>query len=69
MKTHKWFLIETDTEYQKAGDRFEKVKTQKKWPMPDVDPIELIKIRMEEFGYKPKHLSDEYGDKGTITKC
>lgn len=41
---------------------------QKKWSMPDVDPIELIKIRMEEFGYKAKDLSDEYGDKGTVSK-
>ena len=41
---------------------------QKRWSMPDVDPIELIKIRMEEFGYKPKDLSEEYGDKGTVSK-
>lgn len=35
---------------------------------PDVDPIELIKIRMEEFGYNPKALSLAYGDKGTVSK-
>ena len=39
-----------------------------KWPIPDVDPIEIIKIRMEEFGYKPADLAREYGDKGTISK-
>lgn len=36
--------------------------------MPDVDPIELIKIRMEDFGYKLTDLAKEYGDKGTISK-
>ncbi len=90
MGKHTWFLIETETEYHKAAERFEEVKharkgtvdhkekmllallineyDQKHWSMPDVDPIELIKIRMEEFGYKPKDLSDEYGDKGTVSK-
>ena len=32
------------------------------------DPIEAIKIRMEDFGYKPSDLANEYGDKGTISK-
>jgi len=41
---------------------------EKQWEMPDVDPIELIKIRMEEFGYKAADLAREYGDKGTISK-
>lgn len=41
---------------------------QKSWSMPDVDPVELIKIRMQEFGYKAKDLSAEYGDKGTVSK-
>ena len=41
---------------------------EKQWSMPDVDPIEFIKIRMEEFGYKPADLANEYGDKGTISK-
>lgn len=36
--------------------------------LPDVDPIELIKIRMEDLGYKPVDLAKEYGDKGTISK-
>src|SRR6266498_2169804 len=36
--------------------------------IPEVDPIEFIKIRMEEFGYKPADLAEEYGDKGTISK-
>jgi HTH-type transcriptional regulator/antitoxin HigA len=38
------------------------------WDMPDVDPIELIKIRMEEFGYQAIDLAREYGDKGTVSK-
>ena len=41
---------------------------QKRWDIPDLDPIELIKIRMEDFGYKPADLAKEYGDKGTISK-
>lgn len=36
--------------------------------LPDVDPIELIKIRMEDFGYKANDLAREYGDKGTVSK-
>ena len=38
------------------------------WEMPEVDPVELIKIRMEEFGYKASDLTKEYGDKGTVSK-
>src|SRR5689334_13865615 len=38
------------------------------WSVPDVDPVEMIKIRMEEFGYKLADLAKEYGDKGTISK-
>ncbi len=41
---------------------------QKKWSLPNVDPVELIKIRMEEFDYKPIDLAKHYGDKGTISK-
>ncbi len=41
---------------------------EKKWSLPDVDPIEIIKIRMEDFDYKPADLANEYGDKGTISK-
>jgi HTH-type transcriptional regulator/antitoxin HigA len=38
------------------------------WDMPEVDPVELIKLRMEEFGYKAADLAREYGDKGTVSK-
>lgn len=41
---------------------------EKQWSLPPVDPIEMIKIRMEDFGYKPADLAREYGDKGTISK-
>jgi len=36
--------------------------------LPEVDPVELIKIRMKDVGYKPVDLAKEYGDKGTISK-
>jgi HTH-type transcriptional regulator/antitoxin HigA len=36
--------------------------------LPELDPIEFIKIRMEDFGYKAADLAREYGDKGTISK-
>lgn len=36
--------------------------------LPEVDPIELIKIRMEDFGYSSSDLAREYGDKGTVSK-
>ena len=36
--------------------------------LPEVDPIEMIKIRMEDFGYTASDLAKEYGDKGTISK-
>lgn len=39
-----------------------------KWPAFEMDPVEIIKIRMEEFGYKSADLAREYGDKGTISK-
>jgi HTH-type transcriptional regulator/antitoxin HigA len=41
---------------------------EKKWSLPDVDPVEMIKIRMEDFGYKASDLAREYGDKGTVSK-
>lgn len=41
---------------------------KKHFSLPPVDPIEMIKIRMEDFGYKPADLAREYGDKGTISK-
>lgn len=36
--------------------------------LPDVDPIQTIKIRMEDFGYNSADLARIYGDKGTISK-
>ena len=36
--------------------------------LPELDPIEFIKIRMEDFGYKAADLAREYGDKATISK-
>jgi HTH-type transcriptional regulator / antitoxin HigA len=41
---------------------------EKLWDIPELDPVELIKVRMEDFGYKPIDLANEYGDKGTISK-
>lgn len=41
---------------------------EKQWSLPEVDPIEMIKIRMDDFGYKPADLAKEYGDKGTVSK-
>lgn len=37
---------------------------KKHFSLPPVDPIEMIKIRMEDFGYKPADLARAYGDKG-----
>ncbi len=34
---------------------------ERKSELPEVDPVELIKIRMEDFGYKPVDLAKEYG--------
>lgn len=41
---------------------------EKQWSIPPVDPVEMIKIRMEDFGYTAADLAREYGDKGTISK-
>lgn len=41
---------------------------ESKWDLPNVDPVEFIKIRMQDFGYNPADLAKEYGDKGTISK-
>jgi HTH-type transcriptional regulator / antitoxin HigA len=41
---------------------------KKQWALPEVDPIEMIRIRLEDFGYKPADLARQYGDKGTISK-
>lgn len=38
------------------------------WDLPLVDPIQIIKIRMEDKGLKPVDLAGVYGDKGTISK-
>lgn len=41
---------------------------KKHFTLPEVDPIEMIKIRMEDFGYTASDLAKEYGDKGTVSK-
>lgn len=41
---------------------------EKNTSLPEVDPVELIKIRMEDFHYKAADLAREYGDKGTVSK-
>jgi HTH-type transcriptional regulator / antitoxin HigA len=41
---------------------------KKQWSLPEVDPIEMIKIRMEDFSYTATDLAKEYGDKGTVSK-
>ena len=41
---------------------------KKHFSLGEVDPIEFIKIRMEDFGYKAADLAKEYGDKGTVSK-
>jgi len=38
------------------------------WDLPEVDPVEMIKIRMDDFGYKASDLAAAYGDKGTVSK-
>jgi len=90
MKTHNWFLIESEKDYSKALERYEQIKYSEAGTaeykelkllikliseyekstaeLPEVDPVELIKIRMEEFGYNPKELALVYGDKGTVSK-
>ena len=86
----KWFLIETEEEYNEAIKRYEAVREaekgslehkeklllaflinqyeEKQWDLPEMNPIEMIKVRMEDFGYKPADLAKAYGDKGTISK-
>lgn len=85
-----WFILDNETEYKKASDRFQEIKHASKGTedhkekmllafliddygkrtssLPELDPIEFIKIRMEDFGYKPADLAREYGDKGTVSK-
>ena len=41
---------------------------KKHFSLPEVDPIEMIKMRMEDFGYSASDLAKEYGDKGTVSK-
>jgi len=53
----KLLLAHLISEYEKANTT-----------LPEVDPIELIKIRMEEFGFKSADLAEIYGDKGTVSK-
>jgi len=53
----KQLLVLLISEYEKAHS-----------DLPEADPIELIKIRMEDFGYKSSDLAKEYGDKGTVSK-
>jgi len=85
-----WFIIENESEYQNAMERYQQVKTAKKGivehkekmllakliseyenktsVLPELDPVEFIKIRMEDFGYKASDLAQVYGDKGTVSK-
>lgn len=53
----KLLLVHLISEYEKVNRN-----------LPEVDPIELIKIRMADFGYKSADLASEYGDKGTVSK-
>lgn len=53
----KLLLIHLISEYEKENTT-----------LPEIDPVELIKIRMAEFGYKPADLAEIYGDKGTVSK-
>lgn len=38
------------------------------YPIGMPDPVEAIKIRMEDLGLKPKDLTEAIGDKGTVSK-
>ncbi|MGF1636113.1 MAG: type II toxin-antitoxin system HigA family antitoxin [Cyclobacteriaceae bacterium] len=86
----KWFLLETEADYEAATSRYEQIKyaeigsdlnrekmllvyliseyEKKIWDLPEVDPVEMIKIRMEDFGYNASTLAKVYGDRGTISK-
>jgi HTH-type transcriptional regulator/antitoxin HigA len=41
---------------------------KKHFSLPEIDPIEMIKIRMEDFGFTASDLAKVYGDKGTVSK-
>ena len=45
-----------------------KYETENYEKIPLPDPIEAIKIRMEDLGLKPKDLVTAIGDKGTVSK-
>lgn len=53
----KMLIVHLISEYEKATSE-----------LPEVDPIEIIKIRMEDFGFNSADLAREYGDKGTVSK-
>lgn len=53
----KRLLVLLITEYEKATVSF-----------PEVDPIEIILVRMDDLGLKASDLVKVYGDKGTISK-
>lgn len=38
------------------------------WDLPEADPVETIKIRMEEFGLQPADLASAYGSKRAVSK-
>ncbi len=38
------------------------------WDLEDLDPIDLINIRLKEYGMQASDLARIYGDKGTISK-
>lgn len=83
-----WYILENETEYDRAIARFEELKHSKpgttenkekkllvklisdyeesNYHFDDIDPIELIKIRMKEFGLKQKDL--QVTNKGLISK-
>jgi HTH-type transcriptional regulator/antitoxin HigA len=41
---------------------------EENYPIDFPDPIEAIKVRMEDLGLQPKDLVDVIGDKGTVSK-
>ncbi|SDL35634.1 HTH-type transcriptional regulator / antitoxin HigA [Pedobacter steynii] len=53
----KLLLVHLISEYENKGSE-----------LPEVDPVEMIRIRMEDFGYKSADLAEAYGDKGTVSK-
>jgi HTH-type transcriptional regulator/antitoxin HigA len=45
-------------------ERFE----EENFPIDFPDPIDAIKVRMEDMGLEPKDLVEAIGDKGTVSK-